>query len=154
MAKKKIITVLEPLDEYPHEPDPVSNYNESMYFNTFDLKQEIGGWFRLGNRVNEGYAEMSVCLYLPDGQIGFMFGRPEISTNHEMNAGGLNIDVIDPFKKLHILYEGKVCLLAEPKQMANRPVPPPNAAIRWQASDLDGEVHGRAGPTTPPILGR
>jgi len=27
--------------------------------------------------------------------------------------------VIDPFKKLHILYEGKVCLLAEPKQMAN-----------------------------------
>ena len=78
MAEKKIITVLEPTDEYPHEPDPVANYNESMYFNTFDLEQEIGGWFRLGNRVNEGYAEMSVCLYLPNGQVGFMFG-PRLS---------------------------------------------------------------------------
>jgi len=119
MAEKKIITVLEPSDEYPHEPDPVTNYNESMYFNTFDLEQEIGGWFRLGNRVNEGYAEMSVCLYLPNGQVGFMFGRPKISTNQEMNAGGLKIEVIDPFKKLQVTYEGKICILNEPKQMAN-----------------------------------
>ncbi|MEC7845540.1 MAG: hypothetical protein VX594_09245 [Actinomycetota bacterium] len=119
MAEKKIITVLEPTDEYPHEPDPVANYNESMYFNTFDLEQEIGGWFRLGNRVNEGYAEMSVCLYLPNGQVGFMFGRPKISTNQEMNAGGLKIEIVDPFKELQVTYEGKICILNEPKQMAN-----------------------------------
>ena len=62
MEGKRIITVLEEQDEFPHEPDDVTNYNESMYLNTFDLDQEIGGWFRLGNRVNEGYAEMTVCL--------------------------------------------------------------------------------------------
>ena len=54
MATKKIITVLEPSDEYTHEPDEASNYNESMYFNTFDIEKEIGGWFRLGNRANAG----------------------------------------------------------------------------------------------------
>ncbi len=61
--------VLEPGDEYNHEPDPVSNYNESMYFNVVDHSTGVGGWFRLGNRVNEGYAEMSCCVYLPDGRV-------------------------------------------------------------------------------------
>lgn len=115
----EIITVLEPEDEYPHEPDDVVNYNESMYFNAFDLNQQAGGWFRIGNRVNEGYAEMSVCIYLPDGRVGFMFDRPKITTNAEMNAGGLRIDVHEPFEHLSVSYEGKVCLLDDPSQMAN-----------------------------------
>lgn len=125
MKGKKIITVLEEQDEFPHKPDEVSNYNESMYLNTFDLDQEIGGWFRLGNRVNEGYAEMTVCLYLPDGRVGFMYGRPEITTNMEMNAGGLEITVLEPFKSLNVSYDGKVCLLDQPKEMAD-----PKSAFR------------------------
>ena len=62
--------VLEPKDEYCHEPDDAANYNESMYFNAYDPVRRVGGWFRLGNRVNEGYAEMSCCVYLPE--IGFV----------------------------------------------------------------------------------
>ena len=69
MEGKRIITVLEEQDEFPHEPDDVTNYNESMYLNTFDLDQEIGGWFRLGNRVNEGYAEMTVVCISPTGKL-------------------------------------------------------------------------------------
>ena len=125
MKGKKIITVLEEQDEFPHKPDEVSNYNESMYLNTFDLNQEIGGWFRLGNRVNEGYAEMTVCLYLPDGRVGFMYGRPEITTNMEKNAGGHEITVLEPFKSLNVSYDGKVCLLDQPKEMAD-----PKSAFR------------------------
>ena len=56
---------LEPSDEYMHELGPESNFNESMYINCFDPRQQVGGWFRMGNRANEGYAEMTVCLYLP-----------------------------------------------------------------------------------------
>ena len=56
---------LEPSDEYMHELGPESNFNESMYINCFDPAQQVGGWFRIGNRANEGYAEMTVCLYLP-----------------------------------------------------------------------------------------
>jgi hypothetical protein len=111
--------VLEPEDEFNHEPDPVPNYNESMYFNVFDPQQLVGGWFRMGNRVNEGYAEMSVCLYLPDGRVGFMFGRPKIDTNEVFNAGGMSIEVVTPFEALKVNYEGKVLLLDEPWQMAN-----------------------------------
>ena len=123
--KKAIITVLEPEDEYPHTPDEATNYNESMYLNGFDLEQQIGGWFRLGNRVNEGYAEMSVCLYLPGGRVGFMFGRPKIDTNTEMRAGGLHIEVLKPFETLRVTYEGNVVLLDDPAQMTN-----PRAAFK------------------------
>jgi hypothetical protein len=109
---------LEPQDEYTHTPDAASNYNESMYFNVFDPKAKIGGWFRLGNRPNEGHAEMTVCLYLPDGRVAFMYGRPKIADNKAMNAGGMKIDVVEPFKKLHVGYDGKVVLLAQPFDMA------------------------------------
>ena len=118
-TKKKIITVLEPEDEYPHEPEAASNYNESMYLNGFDLDQEVGGWFRLGNRVNEGYAEMTVCVYLPNGRVGFMFGRPHIDTNSEMRAGGLHIEVVKPFEHLRVTYEGNLVVLDDPSQMSD-----------------------------------
>lgn len=111
--------VLDPQDEYCHQPEAATNYNESMYFNVFDPRQKVGGWFRLGNRVNEGYAEMSNCLYLPDGRIGFMYGRPRIEHNREMNAGGMRIEVVEPFKRLRVTYDGKICLLKNPFEMAD-----------------------------------
>lgn len=117
MSKPNIVTVLSPDDEYPHEPDEARNYNESMYLNGFDAEQAVGGWFRLGNRINEGYAEMSVCTYLPGGRIGFAFARIEITTNEKMDAGGLTIEVVEPFEHLTVTYRGKVCLLDEPRQM-------------------------------------
>ncbi|MFP4514346.1 MAG: hypothetical protein ACLFRV_15505 [Acidimicrobiales bacterium] len=117
--RPRLVTVLEPSDELTHEPDPVPNYNESMYLNAFDPEAEVGGWFRLGNRVNEGYAEMTVCTYLPGGRVGFMYGRPRIETNDAMDAGGLRIDVVEPFEHLRVTYDGTVCLLDEPGQMAD-----------------------------------
>ena len=95
-------TRLEPQDEFTHDPGDVKNYNESMYFNVFDPRSKTGGWFRIGNRANEHYAEMTICLYLPDGRVGFMFARPAITDNSEMNAGGLKVEVIEPFKHLRV----------------------------------------------------
>ena len=51
--------------------------------------------------------------------MAFLYGRPEIDNNDEMNAGGLEIKVVTPFEHLKINYNGKVCLLEEPEQMAN-----------------------------------
>ncbi len=110
---------LEPRDEFTHDPGDALNYNESMYFNAFDMKTGFGAWFRLGNRPNEGYAEMSVCLYLPDGRVAFMFDRPKIDNNDEMNAGGMKIEVAEPFKKLIVTFEGKALVMTEPTQMAD-----------------------------------
>ena len=146
------MTVLEPEDEYPHEPDAAENYNESMYLNAFDAGREVGGWFRLGNRINEGYAEMTVCIYLPGGRVGFVYGRPAIDSNDKMEAGGLSIEVIQPFHHLKVRYRGKVCLLDEPRQMAE-----PRLAFKanpWEPArsiSTSGACHRctAANPSTP-----
>ena len=64
---------LDAQDEYPHAPSAEPHFNESVYCNGFDSRTGAGGWMRLGNRVNEGYAELSVCLYLPDGRVEASF---------------------------------------------------------------------------------
>lgn len=110
--------VLDPNDEYCHVPEAASNYNESMYFNVFDPARKAGGWFRLGNRVHEGHAEMSCCIYLADGRIGFMYGRPKIGHNRELAAGGMRFDVIEPFRRLRVRYDGPLCVLSDPFEMA------------------------------------
>jgi len=110
---------LDPSDEYMHELGPESNFNESMYINCFDPTHQVGGWFRIGNRANEGYAEMTVCIYLPDGKVGFMFKRPTITNNDAFNAGGLTWTMVKPFEELRIDYSGKVVVLDDPLQMAN-----------------------------------
>ena len=119
---------LEPSDEYMHELGPESNFNESMYINCFDPAQRVGGWFRIGNRANEGYAEMTVCLYLPSDDnspeaggrsVAFMYKRPEIDNNDAFDAGDLRWTMVTPFEELRIDYNGKVLLLDEPEQMAN-----------------------------------
>jgi hypothetical protein len=140
VSKPKIVTVLLPEDEYTHEPDEAGNYNESMYLNAFDAEREVGGWFRLGNRVNEGHAEMSVCVYLPGGRIGFAYARPPIETNDKMDAGGLSIEVVTPFEHLEVRYRGKVCLLDEPRQMAD-----PRVAFKenpWVECEVDLTYRG------------
>jgi len=110
---------LEPHDEYMHDLGPEQNFNESMYFNVYDPSARVGGFLRLGNRANEGYAEMTVCTYLPDGRVAFMFGRPKISDNSAFNAGGLRFEVIRPFEELHVGYDGTVLLLDDPLAMAD-----------------------------------
>ena len=131
---------LDPADEYTHPLEEATNFNESMYFNVFDPNDRIGGFCRLGNRANEGYAEMTTCLYLPDGRVGFMFSRPEITTNDTFDAGGMRFEVIEPFEALRVSYRGKVVLLDEPIQMAN-----PRKAFTenpWVDSTVELEYRG------------
>lgn len=128
---------LDPIDEYMHELGPEPNFNESMYFNVYDPATNLGGWFRLGNRANEGTAEMTVCLYLPDGRVGFMFKRPTIASNDAFDAGGMRFSVTTPFEELSVDYSGKVVLLDEPLQMVD-----PKAAFTTNPYD-ECEVHLR-----------
>ena len=111
--------LVDPRDAYPHEPEPVSNYNESMYFSLFDVPKTCGLWFRLGNRPNEGYAERTVCIYQPDGSVAFQAGRPSINHNREMAAGGLRFEIIEPFEHKRATFDGDVVLLRDPTAMAN-----------------------------------
>jgi hypothetical protein len=130
---------LEPEDEYMHALEEAANFNESMYFNVFDRANRVGGWFRLGNRPNEGKGEMSCCIYLPDGRVGFMFARPECRANEAFDAAGMKFEVLEPFKRLRVSYRGKLCLMANPQDMAdpgsafrNNPVLPAEIDIDYE----------------------
>ncbi|MEO8558051.1 MAG: hypothetical protein ABI439_03235 [Rhodospirillales bacterium] len=149
-----------PQDEFLHKPDASVNFNESVYMNAFDARQRMGGWMRLGNRVNEGYAELSVCLYLPDGRIACQFQRPKITANDRFEGGGLRYSVADPTKRMSMNYEGEVLLLDDanllraPEKMFARAQRVP-AIVRWDATAAS-PIHGGE-PTsdaTPTMYGR
>jgi hypothetical protein len=112
-------------DEGMHALEAATNFNESMYFNIADPKSRLGGFFRIGNRPNEGHAEMTVAFYLPDGRVAFMFQRPKIDGNDALRAGGLEIEVAKPFEDLHLTYEGEVLILDEPMNLLD-----PKAAFK------------------------
>lgn len=115
----KIIGNLAPEDDYTHPLGSEPNFNESMYFNFFDSDKKMGGFVRLGNRANEGRAEMTVALYRPDGSALFMFKRAEIENNEAFDAGGLKFEVIDPAQKLRTTYRGSVLDLSEPRVLTD-----------------------------------
>ena len=61
----RIIGNIKAEDDYTHPLGPEENFNESVYFNFFDPRQSRGGFVRIGNRANEGYAELTVMLWNP-----------------------------------------------------------------------------------------
>jgi hypothetical protein len=106
--------VLLDADDFMHPNTGEPNFNESAYYNFYDPARRLGGFVRVGNRPNERYAEMTVCLYLPDGTAAFMFKRPEIADNAGHDAGGLRFAVKQPFVEHHVRYEGSCVLMTKP----------------------------------------
>ena len=109
--------VMRPEDEMTHKPDASVNFNESVYTNGFNTASPVGGWMRLGNRVNEGYAELSICLYLPDGRIACQFQRPNITGNDRFDAGGLSYAVVEPLKKVSMTFDGELLIADDPNAL-------------------------------------
>lgn len=152
--------ILVPADEFPHPPAPERNFNESVYMNAFDHAQRMGGWMRLGNRVNEGYAELSVCLYLPDGRIACQFQRPEIGHNEAFDAGGLSVEVLEPFRRLTMRFRGEVMVLDDPQLLRDpkrlfATAPRADCEVLWQHRGIS-PMHGGipADPEQETLYGR
>jgi hypothetical protein len=116
-AMARIIGKLDARDEYTHEVGSEPNFNESMYFNFFDPARRTGGFLRIGNRPNEGYAEVTTTVFLPDGRVLFDFQRPKIGGNGEFNAAGTRFEVLDPTERLRTTMRGKPVALREPRDM-------------------------------------
>ena len=105
---------LEPEDDLLHAVEDARTSTRAGTTTSSTAATGLGGWVRMGNRPNEGYAEMTVCLYLPDGRVGFMFKRPPIDGHDAHDAGGLRFEVVAPYEEHRVTYDGKVCLLTEP----------------------------------------
>jgi hypothetical protein len=131
-------------DDLMHPNTGESNFNESAYYNFYDRRLKVGGFVRLGNRPNEGYAEMTTCFYLPDGVVAFMFGRPKIQDNHAHTAGGLNFEVVKAFQHHKVTYEGKSCILKDPLVMAEPREAFKNNPYETARLELDYQAVGSA----------
>jgi hypothetical protein len=126
-------------DEFTHPIGPASNWNESRYVDFWDARQRVGGWFRIGNRPNEGRAEMSACAYLPDGTVGFMFDRPTI-TGNEMVAGDQRWGVTEPWRSTTLSYKGPLAIMNDPWLLND----PKRAFTTSEHRDADIELTSRA----------
>ena len=138
--------VMRPEDEMTHKPGASVNFNESVYTNGFNTASPVGGWMRLGNRVNEGYAELSVCLYLPDGRIACQFQRPSIADNDRFDAGGLSYAVIEPLKKVSMTFDGEMLIVDDPNALRDPKTLFANGAkvpgyVHW-VHEAESPVHG------------
>lgn len=144
MSKPQLVCLDQ--DDLMHPNTGEENYNESAYFNFYDPAVQLGGFTRLGNRANEGYAEMTLCLYLPDGRVAFMFKRPKIENNDAFDAGGMRFDVRAPMREHGITYAGSCLILEKPLDLID-----PRAAFTknpYEKAQLDltytavGKVQG------------
>lgn len=135
---------LKPEDDRTHAPGPEENFNESVYLNFFDPAQNRGGFVRIGNRVNEGYAEVTVLMWNPDRSALFQYAKPEITTNDGWHAGGLEVDITQPCEQVITRYTGSVVHLADPRDMRD-----PGRAFKDNPyTDLKIELqHDAVGPT-------
>ena len=113
----RLIGNIQPEDDYTHPLGPEKNFNESVYFNFFDPSQNRGGFVRIGNRANEGYAEMTVIVWNPDGSALFNYAKPDIDNNDAWDAGGLRIDILEPAERVRTTYDGKALFLTDPRAM-------------------------------------
>jgi hypothetical protein len=139
-------------DEGPHVPTADENFNESVYVNGFDPVRRAGVWMRIGNRVNEGHAELQVCAYLPDGRIACQFQRPPIASNAAFAAGGMRYAVVEPLRRVSMRYEGELMLLDDPEWLRDarrlfEEAPRATAALELRFEGVS-PVHGGE-PLTP-----
>jgi len=133
---------LSPTDDFMHPVTAHASHNESMFFNFFDDRQQLGGFVRIGNRINERHAEMTFCLFLPDGEVLLQWGRPAIDTNDVFDAAGMRFEVVEPARRLRVSYAGEVVRLRNPDDMRD-----PGPAMRrnprvWTRLALDVEEIG------------
>ncbi len=152
--------LLVPSDEFVHPAGNDLTFNESFYVNGWDHATGVGGWMRLGNRINEGHAELSLCLYLPDGRIACQFARPPLTSHQRFSSAGLTLEVQKPFAHATAQYRGEVMvvedpsLLRDPKRLYES-APRVDCQLDWQLETIS-PVHGGlpTSPTQPTMYGR
>jgi hypothetical protein len=122
-----VLTVgnLRPEDDFMHPVSADPSHNESMFFNFFDTERGLGGFVRIGNRPNEGQAEMTLCLFLPDGSVLIQWGKPSIESNERFDAAGMRMQVIEPGRRLRVTYSGRAVRIRDPFEMLD-----PGKALR------------------------
>ncbi|HXU23872.1 MAG TPA: hypothetical protein VN697_07565 [Tepidiformaceae bacterium] len=102
-----------PKDEFMHPVSSDPHFSENMLFTFFARDGSHGGLIRIGNRVNEGHAEVTFLLFLPDGRTLFQFRRASITDNKGFDAAGVRFAVIEPTEQIHTSYVGPAIAMTD-----------------------------------------
>ena len=139
------MTPIPPADEGMHEPTDDPQFNESMYFNFVDADSGFATLVRMGNRVNEGHAEVTAIAYLPGGGAAVHFERAPIKSNDAFDAAGLRFEIADPLVRARVLFDGDAHQLrhgtdlADPKKaFSTSPVVPMKLELDYDTIRLHG----------------
>jgi hypothetical protein len=116
-TSKLTVGNLHPEDDFMHAVSEHASHNESMFFNFFDSAQQIGGFVRIGNRPNEGHAEMTFCVFLPGGGLLMQWAKPAIASNALFSAAGLDFRVLEPARRFQLSYDGPAVHIKRPLDM-------------------------------------
>lgn len=144
-----IVGNLKPEDDFTHEVTSAENFNESFLFHfsgTSENHALYGGLIRVANRPNQGYAECTVLLWLPDGTALFNFERPKIYDNASWNRSGWVMEVLRPGGlEFRTRYSGQAMLLPQPRMLSD----PKNAREKAPRVTLELDLtHVGKGPLT------
>jgi hypothetical protein len=115
---------LKPVDDGVHPPGDDPDWSESRYLDVFDPVSGAGLWVRLARRPHQGRAEVSVCVYLPDGRVAVSFARPDAGAD-DLAAGGLRWAIEDPFVRTGVRFDGELTVLPDGWALAD-----PGPALR------------------------
>jgi hypothetical protein len=92
-------------DDFIHQPTENPNWRESHYWNFFDQKLKIGGYFSIGKRPatkNSGY----ILALWKDGR--FLYGMDYgkfLEFNDEWEVGSMKFECGDPLKTWRVRYD-------------------------------------------------
>lgn len=129
MTKRLTVGNLHPEDDYMHAVSEHPSHNESMFFNFFDDALGLGGFVRIGNRPNEGHAEMTFCVFLPGGELLMQWAKPALPSNDVFSAAGLKFQVLELARRLSVSYVGETVRIKDPLEMRQ-----PGKAMRGNPS--------------------
>ncbi len=101
--------------EFAHQPvtaDPL--FNDSYYFNFFDVEQAVGGFTRIGKLANQNSVNGILFIYngpeevLMLNQGGMLPEHPE-----EIRAGTIRYEILEPLQRIRLLSSGKMLRLTD-----------------------------------------
>ncbi|MBV6762890.1 DUF7064 domain-containing protein [Rhodococcus opacus] len=142
-------------DEAMHDPGPESNWNESAFFHVVEEDGSAGALFRIGRRVNEGFAEVTALQLRSTGDALVGFRKAKITDNLRWQAGDLDFASEGTGGGWSISFDGELSHLADGTEFADpgtafRNSPKEKAAFDLSWADLappyrtstDGTYHG------------
>ncbi|MBN1786651.1 MAG: hypothetical protein JW825_06680 [Candidatus Methanofastidiosa archaeon] len=88
-----------------HDHNDRREWNESFYFNFYDIKNDICGFMRMGLKPNKDEKSMFCFLMLPDGS--FVGSRSSVPLeNEELRVSGLEYRIIERERSWRLSFDG------------------------------------------------